>query len=101
MKLIHNIPTWYCSPLSPRAINLIFNCHFTGVEVVLWWSSPGQVCLSLEGGFAAHSDKARLGMRFGFRCLFFRWISLVRFAESRDFFCPSGRWFVPDLYKLW
>ena len=39
-----------------------------------------------------------------FKCLFFRWISLVRFAESRGFGCLSGRWFVPYLFKrllLW
>ena len=45
-----------------------------------------RVCLSLERGFAARFNKARLGMRAWFRCLFFWWISLVRFAESRDFF---------------
>ena len=41
----------------------------------------------LDRGFAACSDKARLGMRFWFRCLFFPCISLVRFAESRGFCC--------------
>ena len=49
----------------------------TEVEVFSGWSSPGQVCLSLERGFVAQINKARLGMRFGFRCLFFHLFGLL------------------------
>ena len=52
-----------------------------------------RVSLLLERSFATHSDKAKLGMRFGFRCLFFQWILLVRFAKSQGFCCLSGQWF--------
>ena len=79
-----------------------------------WWISCGgalldRLCLSLERGLPpCIQGQVSVRWRFAwfagrFRCLFFRWISLVRFAESRGFYCLSGRWFVPYLCKrlLW
>ena len=79
-----------------------------------WWTSCGRalldrVCLSLERGLPPRiQGQVSVRWRFAwfagrFRCLFFRWISLVRFAESRSFCCLSGWWFVLYLCKrlLW
>ena len=60
-----------------------------------WWipcggALLGRVFLSLKRGFAADFKKARLGMRLGFRCTIFRWISLIWYVEWRSFCCSSG-----------